>query len=70
MSSLRVKLGILAAGLVLSGCIRMTNEDVIDLYNRVKMGTIVVVLEPKHGDSPFKPQMALQVSGLGGPMMQ
>src|SRR5215510_10907315 len=23
-----------------SGCIRMTNEDVIDLYNRVKMGTI------------------------------
>jgi lipoprotein-anchoring transpeptidase ErfK/SrfK len=52
-----------------SGCIRMTNEDVIDLYNRVKMGTIVVVLEPKHGDSPFNPQMALQ-GGLGGPMMQ
>ena len=36
-----------------SGCIRMTNEDVIDLYNRVKMGTIVVVLAPHHGDSPF-----------------
>src|SRR6266480_7320542 len=53
-----------------SGCIRMTNEDVIDLYNRVKLGTIVVVLEPRHGDSPFKPQMALQASGLGGPMMQ
>jgi lipoprotein-anchoring transpeptidase ErfK/SrfK len=35
-----------------SGCIRMTNEDVIDLYNRVKMGTIVVVLAPHH-DSPF-----------------
>jgi len=46
-----------------SGCIRMTNEDVIDLYNRVKMGTIVVVLEPKHGDSPFNSQMALQGSG-------
>jgi lipoprotein-anchoring transpeptidase ErfK/SrfK len=46
-----------------SGCIRMTNEDVIDLYNRVKMGTIVVVLEPHHGDSPYNPQMALQ----GGP---
>ena len=29
-----------------SGCIRMTNEDVIDLYNRVKIGTIVVVLPP------------------------
>jgi lipoprotein-anchoring transpeptidase ErfK/SrfK len=27
-----------------SGCIRMTNEDVIDLYKRVKMGTPVVVL--------------------------
>jgi lipoprotein-anchoring transpeptidase ErfK/SrfK len=43
-----------------SGCIRMTNEDVIDLYGRVKMGAIVVVLEPKHGDSPFKPQVAQQ----------
>jgi lipoprotein-anchoring transpeptidase ErfK/SrfK len=30
-----------------SGCIRMTNEDVIDLYDRVKMGAIVVVLAPK-----------------------
>jgi lipoprotein-anchoring transpeptidase ErfK/SrfK len=30
-----------------SGCIRMTNEDVMDLYKRVKMGTIVVVLAPK-----------------------
>ena len=32
-----------------SGCIRMTNEDVIDLYNRVKMGAIVVVLAPRGG---------------------
>jgi lipoprotein-anchoring transpeptidase ErfK/SrfK len=53
-----------------SGCIRMTNEDVIDLYNRVKMGAIVVVLEPKHGDSPFNSQMALQGGGLSGPMLQ
>ena len=29
---------------VSSGCIRMTNEDVVDLYNRVKVGTRVVVL--------------------------
>jgi len=29
---------------VSSGCIRMTNDDVIDLYNRVKVGTKVVVL--------------------------
>jgi hypothetical protein len=37
----------------------MTNEDVIDLYNRVKLGTPVVVLAPKQGDSPFNPRMAL-----------
>ena len=30
-----------------SGCIRLTNEDVIDLYSRVKMGSPVVVLGPK-----------------------
>jgi len=46
-----------------SGCIRMTNVDAIDLYNRVKIGTIVVVLEPKHGDSPYNSQMALQGGG-------
>ena len=33
-----------------SGCIRMTNEDAIDLYNRVKLGTVVVVL-PSHNGS-------------------
>jgi lipoprotein-anchoring transpeptidase ErfK/SrfK len=31
-----------------SGCIRITNEDAIDLYSRVEIGTIVVVL--RHGD--------------------
>ena len=29
---------------VSSGCIRMRNEDVIDLYTRVKIGTKVVVM--------------------------
>ena len=29
---------------VSSGCIRMLNEDVVDLYDRVKVGTRVVVL--------------------------
>ena len=29
---------------VSSGCIRLTNEDVIDLYSRVNVGTKVVVL--------------------------
>ena len=36
----------------------MTNEDVIDLYSRVKMGAIVVVLAPKQGDSPWNPRIA------------
>lgn len=30
---------------VSSGCIRMTNTDVVDLYNKVKVGTKVVVLK-------------------------
>jgi lipoprotein-anchoring transpeptidase ErfK/SrfK len=29
-----------------SGCIRMTNGDIIDLFGRVKMGATVVVLPP------------------------
>jgi len=32
-----------------SGCIRMTNEDAIDLYNRVQIGTPVVVFPPGRG---------------------
>ncbi|SRR6266571_1886877 len=28
------------------GCIRMTNEDVVDLYDRTAVGTKVVVLPP------------------------
>ena len=29
---------------VSSGCIRMRNEDVVDLYGRVKIGTKVIVI--------------------------
>jgi len=42
-----------------SGCIRLTNENAIDLYNRVKIGTTVVVLAPGQGDSPFGGRVAL-----------
>jgi len=42
-----------------SGCIRLTNEDVIDLYARVKIGSPVVVLAPGHGDSPYSAKLAL-----------
>jgi hypothetical protein len=34
-----------------SGCIRMTNEDVIDLFDRVKPGATVVVLAPGLADA-------------------
>jgi len=44
---------------VSSGCIRMINEDAIDLYNRVKVGTLVIVLGPHQGDGPFNARMAL-----------
>jgi lipoprotein-anchoring transpeptidase ErfK/SrfK len=43
-----------------SGCIRMTNEDVIDLYNKVKMGSIVVVLGPGQGN------IGARMASLGG----
>jgi lipoprotein-anchoring transpeptidase ErfK/SrfK len=48
-----------------SGCIRLTNEDVIDLYSRVKIGATVVVLAPGSGDSPMNPQVALRGGGGG-----
>jgi lipoprotein-anchoring transpeptidase ErfK/SrfK len=35
-----------------SGCIRMVNEDVIDLYNRVNIGTKVVVLPMQPARAP------------------
>jgi lipoprotein-anchoring transpeptidase ErfK/SrfK len=48
-----------------SGCIRMTNEDVIDLFSRVKMGTPVVVLRPTEGDSPSNPRVATNIGRQG-----
>jgi lipoprotein-anchoring transpeptidase ErfK/SrfK len=45
---------------VSSGCIRLTNEDVIDLYYRVKVGTRVVVL-------PGKPSTTATVVPTPGP---
>ena len=42
---------------VSSGCIRLTNADVIDLYTRVQVGTRVVVL--KGGPPPSAPPKVL-----------
>jgi lipoprotein-anchoring transpeptidase ErfK/SrfK len=44
-----------------SGCIRMTNVDVIDLFDRVKPGAIVVVLPP--GQSTWTGRLAARRTG-------
>jgi lipoprotein-anchoring transpeptidase ErfK/SrfK len=41
---------------VSSGCIRLTNEDVTDLYERVKVGAKVVVLPQTHNTAQRKVQ--------------
>ncbi len=40
---------------VSSGCIRMRNADIIDLYKHVKVGTQVVVLGPRGSDRDYIP---------------
>ena len=39
---------------VSSGCIRMTNYDVVDLYDRVKVGTKVIVHAQNVGTKPVR----------------
>jgi lipoprotein-anchoring transpeptidase ErfK/SrfK len=46
-----------------SGCIRMTNENVIDLFNRVPVGAVVVVLSPTQNVTPYSPRVASTVWG-------
>lgn len=49
---------------VSSGCIRMFNQDIVDLYSRVPVGSPVVVLNRMR---PAEPREALQVSSAGLP---
>jgi lipoprotein-anchoring transpeptidase ErfK/SrfK len=35
---------------VSSGCIRLTNDDIVDLYNRTPTGTKVLVLATAYSD--------------------
>jgi lipoprotein-anchoring transpeptidase ErfK/SrfK len=49
---------------VSSGCIRMMNEDVIDLYDRAKIGTKVVVV------GPSKPMPTAFMEGVGDGVAQ
>ncbi len=50
---------------VSSGCIRMFNQDVIDLYNRVPVGTEVVVLHNSHPLDQFGEAMAGVADQIG-----
>ncbi|MGY4473042.1 lipoprotein-anchoring transpeptidase ErfK/SrfK [Bradyrhizobium sp. USDA 3364] len=43
---------------VSSGCIRLTNDDVVDLYERVKVGAKVIVLPAAHRPSQAAPDAA------------
>jgi hypothetical protein len=57
---------------VSSGCIRMLNADVMDLYERVKVGTKVVVLPAGPRSAPAiasrdrQPQATLTSHRIGG----
>ena len=56
---------------VSSGCIRLTNEDITDLYTRVKAGTRVVVLPGKPPATatatPLTPQASAAPAGAAAP---
>jgi lipoprotein-anchoring transpeptidase ErfK/SrfK len=47
---------------VSSGCIRMLNEDVIDLYSRIDIGTTVIVLPNRANVATIAPASANAVS--------
>lgn len=48
---------------VSSGCIRLTNEDIMDLYNRVQVGSRVVVLPGDAAASRQPPAAAMREPG-------
>jgi lipoprotein-anchoring transpeptidase ErfK/SrfK len=50
---------------VSSGCIRLFNQDVIDLYNRVPLGTKVIVLGPPQGIPAGDDTAPVQVGSAG-----
>jgi lipoprotein-anchoring transpeptidase ErfK/SrfK len=49
---------------VSSGCIRMLNEDVIDLYSRTQLGTKVVVLPMSHRQIAMLPAASSSANNL------
>jgi lipoprotein-anchoring transpeptidase ErfK/SrfK len=54
---------------VSSGCIRLLNEDIEDLYNRVKVGTRVVVLAGKPPATTARPLREAEAAGERPPLV-
>jgi lipoprotein-anchoring transpeptidase ErfK/SrfK len=54
---------------VSSGCIRMLNEDVIDLYGRTRVGTRVVVLPATHQKFAQSFQTLASLPSAGEPIL-
>jgi hypothetical protein len=52
---------------VSSGCIRMRNADVIDLYNRVNVGTKVVVIGPDGSERDHIPTSSTDPTNVERP---
>ena len=58
---------------VSSGCIRLTNDDIVDLYDRVKVGAKVIVLPSAATRRPFQgtpTNAALQLPNPASPSMR
>jgi lipoprotein-anchoring transpeptidase ErfK/SrfK len=53
---------------VSSGCIRLVNADIADLYSRVRIGAKVLVLPamPPHPDLEWPSSTGLEQGGYGG----
>jgi hypothetical protein len=52
---------------VSSGCVRLMNQDVIDLYERVPIGTKVVVLDSGFSLPPLPSLPSLPLADIFGP---
>lgn len=52
-------------GAVSSGCIRLINQDIVDLYSRVKLGSRVVVIQRSRAHESYSAQMMERSSDPG-----
>ena len=53
-----------------SGCIRLINQDIIDLYRRAPIETPVVVLASRRDEEPEDDNFSMPVANVGGPIIR